>query len=137
MKKSSIYQQCLWMLMAFVFMLGIFSRFTTDYHRYGFLAEAQMQAGGMQSQQTAKVLPIENLHEIDDFNINFAVRKGQKQESETAKGMMILIVIVALMLFFNCIERYRIFFGERKIPYFQIIRFIHRMDGKKKFCFAA
>lgn len=138
MNKVSKYKQWLWIFMAFVFILGIFSSIgqmetvsgKAFPDRHGFSAEQQ-------TRQHAEILPVESLHEMDDFNINFAVRKGQRNDLENVRGIVLFIVSTALLLFYICIERFWIFFGERQIPYFYIVRFIHQMDGKKKSCFVA
>lgn len=80
----------------------------------------------------------EALPGVDDFHIAPEIRGPISGAPVNTRGPIVLFVAAAFLMLL-CLDapRRRICFGEKQIPAFRVVTFIHWTDGKKKSCFDA
>lgn len=85
---------------------------------------------------TDRLLPVQTLEKIDGYHSVRVVRKTSESMEEAVQRIVMAVVVIAVVFLLavfvlECwIER-----KERRIHIFEVVRFIHRTDGKKKSCF--
>lgn len=137
------YKSILCVLMTLFFLAGIFGSINSVesvshelYH-----TEKQAAVDLTKDKETKQIpdrlLPTETVDGVDDFHARSVRRKESQEIEETARIFAVAFFVVAILQIFNItfLEN-RFCFRETRIHIFEVIRFIHQMDGKKKSYFA-
>ena len=96
---------------------------------------SMQQEGMTQTEDTRDdwLLPVCSLQKIDDFQADAVVRRVNPKAAETVCtatliSVISIIVLFLFMAFWECL----FYFSEKRISFFRVVVFIHRIDGKKK-----
>lgn len=125
---------------AIVFIIGILGTIknadTVSFRPY--LSHQQQTATGVETDivRTDKLLPVCSLEKMGDFQTTAVVRRTNSRLEEMVRAETLLCMTVILFLFWLiAFAEWHYYFGGKRIPFFSVVIFIHRTDGKKKSCF--
>ena len=133
------YRQIICAMIAFFFVIGIFGTIknidTVSFKPY---LHSMQQEDTTQAEDAKDdwLLPVCSLQKMDDFQADAVVRRVSPKVVETLCTETLVSVISVLILFlFVALLECLFYFSEKRISYFQVVAFIHQIDGKKKSCF--
>lgn len=138
-------KRCIYFLLALLFAVGFlgnlhgletisFSSFTTDAG-----AQTVLRETGKETQMSeAKLTSVNMIHKMDDFHRMTSIQRTSAGHEESSKStVQMMMLLIEMLLCIILLEKEKITFDRKRIPVFQMITFIHRIDGKKKSCFDA
>lgn len=86
--------------------------------------------------RTDKLLPVCSLEKMGDFQTTAVVRRTNSRLREMVRAETLICMAATLFLFWlMAFSERHYYFGGKQIPFFSVVIFIHRTDGKKKSLF--
>lgn len=143
MMKTEYRRAVLCVLMTLFFLVGIFGSINSVKTVSLDLYHTEKQAAmGLEVDKKVKkvpdrLLPTETVDEMDDFQAGSVRRKGNQGTEEAVRIFAVVFLVIATLQILNvtALEN-RFCFREKRIHIFEVIQFIHQIDGKKKSYFA-